>query len=70
MEQHIHNCTGPDATCPCGYKFTVPRFAVSIEVYDNATKKPVLDEAFSCSALSAVLGALHDARSAVLDYDE
>lgn len=32
MNEHIHDCTGPDMTCPCGFKFTVPPVWVSIEI--------------------------------------
>lgn len=60
-EKHIHDCTGPDATCPCGYVFSVPRFHVLIEVHDGKTDQVLINEAFNCDSISLVLGALYGA---------
>jgi hypothetical protein len=58
-EEHIHDCTGPDQRCPCGYVFRVPRYCVSIEVSDG--KETLVEKGFNCDALSVVISALRDA---------
>jgi hypothetical protein len=44
--KHIHDCTGPDATCQCGYKLRIERYAVSFDVYDNETKRYIVNSCF------------------------
>jgi hypothetical protein len=58
-EKHIHDCTGPDATCPCGYKFTVPPISVSIEVHDG--RVVLIDECFNCTSIHSAIDALERA---------
>lgn len=58
---HVHDCTGPGMTCPCGFKFTVPRYMVTVEVYDNDTKTSLVNEAFNCDHIGVAINALEDA---------
>jgi hypothetical protein len=60
-ETHVHDCTGPDMRCPCGYVFTVPRFSVSFDVWDNDTKRHLVDDIFSTDAIGAAVSALRRA---------
>lgn len=60
-EKHVHDCTGPDMRCPCGFVFTVPRFMVSLEVYDNSAKRELVGEHFSTDGIGAAIEALRDA---------
>ena len=59
MAQHTHNCTGPDATCECGFVFRVPRFSVSFDVSDGAGL--LLQDAFSSDSLETIIDALREA---------
>lgn len=59
MTEHFHDCTGPDATCPCGYRFSVPRFSLSIEVFDG--RQELVENHFNCSSLATVIDALREA---------
>ncbi len=61
MSEHIHDCTGPDLTCPCGYTFTVARFQVSFDVYDNRDKRSLIDGGFGTDAIGTVADALRQA---------
>ena len=56
MDAHVHDCTGPGATCPCGYVFRVPRYHVSIEVFDG--RHVLVNEAFNTDGLAGVIRAL------------
>ncbi len=58
--KHVHDCTGPDMTCPCGWKFTVPRFNFTLEVWDNKTKRSIVDEMFSTDGLYTIASAIRD----------
>lgn len=58
-EPHIHDCTGPTATCPCGYVFRVPPVHVSISVGDASVQW--VDEGFNCENLRGAVAALRDA---------
>jgi hypothetical protein len=57
----VHDCTGPDQTCPCGYKLTFPRFVVSLDVYDNQTKTQLVNECFSSDDVTTAVDAMEDA---------
>lgn len=59
MKDHVHDCTGPDATCPCGYVFRVPPISVSIEVFDRSTE--LVNEVFNCETVDAAIDALRQA---------
>lgn len=59
VENHTHDCTGPDMTCPCGFVFRVPPVRVSIEVHEG--KRQLLDEHFNCETLATAIGALEEA---------
>lgn len=56
---HVHDCTGPDMTCPCGFKFTVPRLCVTIEVQDGP--KVLISEGFNCDLIETAIHALREA---------
>lgn len=58
---HVHDCTGPDQTCPCGFKIATPRFSLSIEVYDNKRWSAVVNEIFSTDSIWAVIDGLTEA---------
>ncbi len=60
-EKHVHDCTGPGQTCPCGFKFTVPRYCVEFSVHDNETDTTLVSEAFNTDSMSAVVAAIEDA---------
>ncbi len=64
MSEHIHDCTGPDMRCACGFVFTVPRFSVSFDFYDNKTHKS-LSDGFSCDAASRAAEALREAATKI-----
>lgn len=61
MACRVHDCTGPDGRCHCGYKLTVPRFAVDVSIYDNDTKAHVVNECFMCDDIDVAIGAMEDA---------
>ena len=48
-------------TCPCGYVFRVPRFAVTIEVFDNDPRGYVVSKTFMTDSPSDVARALENA---------
>jgi len=56
-EGHVHDCTGPSMRCPCGYVFKVERFKVSFDVYDNETKRSLVDDAFGTDSRGVVCAA-------------
>lgn len=56
---HVHNCTGPDGRCPCGYVFTVPSICVSIEVFDG--RKELVNEGFNTNSIHMAIAALRKA---------
>lgn len=60
MSEHIHDCTGPDQTCECGWKFQVPRYSVGIEIFDNQAKGMLAIEGFSTGSIDRVIGALRN----------
>lgn len=55
-KKHVHDCTGPDAKCPCGYVFSVPPISLSVEVFDG--RREVLNEVFYCHKKAVVIDAL------------
>lgn len=56
---HVHDCTGPDATCPCGYVFRVPPICFSLEVHNKRTA--LVDQHFNCEDVRPVIEALRQA---------
>jgi hypothetical protein len=65
-EKHVHDCTGPDMRCPCGFVFRIPPISVSFEVYDSRRKvkqRTVLSDAFNCDSFDVVIDALRRAAS-------
>lgn len=58
-EPHTHDCTGPDMTCPCGFKLVIPRFCVSIDIFDGP--RTVVSEGFNCSDAYGAIAALERA---------
>lgn len=73
LADHVHDCAGSTATCPCGYVFRVPPVSVSISVFDGNVS--LVDEAFNCETTGPVVDALREAadkleamdRQAVID---
>lgn len=64
---HVHDCTGADATCPCGYVFRVPPVYVSIEVGDRSGV--LVHEFFNCGDVDTAIGALRDAIGTLKDRE-
>ena len=58
-EKHVHDCTGPDRRCPCGFVFRVPPISVSIDVANGSTQ--LVNEMFNCDDIEAAIDALRDA---------
>lgn len=56
-DKHVHDCTGPDMTCPCGYRHRVPPISYSIEVFDRRTE--LVNDCFNCEDISVVIEELH-----------
>ena len=59
MKEHVHDCTGPDMTCQCGYAFRVPPICVSIEVTNRSSV--VVSDGFNCETLAGAIGGLERA---------
>lgn len=59
MKDHVHDCTGPTATCACGYTFTVPRICVSVEVTDGS--RVLVSDGFNCDERETAARALESA---------
>lgn len=57
-EPHIHDLTGPDMRCACGFVFRAGRFCFSIDIYDNQTKQQLVNDGFNCEDIGAVVSAL------------
>lgn len=57
--EHIHDCTGADMTCPCGFRFEVAPICVSITVTDGPTV--LVDDGFNCSSVNVAIAALEKA---------
>lgn len=55
---HIHDCTGPDATCPCGYVFRVPPISFSVTVHDGNLE--LINDGFHCEHVSPVVAKLRE----------
>lgn len=56
---HIHDCTGPDMTCHCGYKLRIPPVCVSIEVTNG--REELVNTGFNCEDVATAVQALRDA---------
>ncbi len=67
MSDHVHDCSGPDLTCPCGFKLTIPPICFSLHVMNG--DKTLIDESFNCSGIYSVIEALRDAAKK-LEYGE
>ena len=48
-------------TCPCGWKFIVPRFCFGIDIYDNKTKRDAVSNSFMTDSPAACAEALERA---------
>ena len=59
LNKHVHDCTGPDKTCPCGFVFRVPPVWVHIEIGEN--QELLFGDAFNCERVSGAVQALRDA---------
>lgn len=62
-DEHIHDCTGPDLTCACGFVFRVAPISILIEVFDKQTE--VYSDAFNCDTLDGAVAGLERAVRAV-----
>ncbi len=58
-EDHIHDCTGPTMTCPCGYVFTVPPVCISVEV--SYRGRTLVSDGFNCDTISGAIAGLEEA---------
>jgi hypothetical protein len=67
VSEHVHDCTGPDMTCPCGYVFRIPPICVSIEIFDK--DRPIIATSFNCETLSSAIYALRDAALKLADLE-
>ena len=56
---HVHDCTGPTATCPCGYQFRVPPVFIEICIRDGNTT--LIDVCCNTSTPDGALAELEDA---------
>lgn len=56
---HVHDCTGPDLRCPCGFVFRVPPVCVSVEVSDGP--RTVVTEGFNCETIEGAICFLESA---------
>jgi hypothetical protein len=56
---HIHDCTGPDMRCPCGYTLRIPPVCVSIEVSNG--REELINTGFNCEDVATAVQALRDA---------
>jgi len=59
MKAHIHDCTGPDLTCLCGYVFRAGSIQVGIEVYDRSVK--LISRHFNCESVEVAIAELRGA---------
>jgi hypothetical protein len=66
-EDHVHDCTGPDMRCPCGYQFRVSRFSVDFSVYDNTTKVELVSDGFNCDDIAVAIAALRCAAEKLME---
>jgi hypothetical protein len=57
----VHDCTGQDQTCGCGYKPIVSRFGFSLDVYDNKTRGTAVDDGFMTDDVGVIVDALESA---------
>jgi hypothetical protein len=58
MADHVHDCTGPDMRCHCGFVFTVPRYSMSLEVFDG--QKVLANHGFSTDGIRLVIATLRE----------
>ena len=58
-QEHVHDCTSPDMTCPCGFVFRVPPISVSIEVFNR--RRELVNVSFNCESVEVAVDALRDA---------
>lgn len=54
----VHDCTGKDTRCACGWKMKVPRFGFSLDVHDNKTRSSAVDDGFMCDSADMIADAL------------
>ena len=59
-EPHVHDCTGPDMCCPCGFVFRAGRFLFELTVYDNETKQHIANESLNCDDASVIVFVLEE----------
>ena len=59
MSEHIHDCTGPDLTCPCGYVMHIPPVCVSFDVTERG--RVLVTDGFNCESVDVAIAALREA---------
>jgi hypothetical protein len=65
-EPHVHDCTGPDMKCPCGYVFYIPPVSVSIDV--SYGRSAIVNECFHCETVDGAIDAMEEAIASLLTY--
>lgn len=58
-EPHIHDCTGTDMKCPCGFVFRVPPICVSVSVSDGL--RTLVSDGFNCEDIPGAIAGLEEA---------
>lgn len=58
-DTHIHDCTGQDGRCYCGFVFTVPPVYVSIEI--GHCRDVLYSDSFNCYTIAVAVAALRKA---------
>jgi hypothetical protein len=52
----VHDCTGADLCCPCGYKPSFPRFNFDITIYDR--NEVMTSDGFGTDCQEVIAGRL------------
>lgn len=54
--EHVHDCTGPDLTCACGFVFSVLPISVCIDIADS--NRQVTMVGFNTNTIAGAIAAL------------
>lgn len=66
MNPHVHNYSGPTMTCECGYRFTVAKYNLQVEVGEaRIGVVPIVDECFNTDSLRLIARTLRAAADRV-----
>lgn len=63
---HVHDCTGADRRCPCGFVLRIPPVCVSIEVTEGLST--VFIEGFNCDTIGGAIDGLQAAIARLRTY--